>query len=467
MNPAHGHMTGARRARRESRRHLRAAIIALLLIGVAFYIAFTKQVPFTSHFTVRGAFQSANQLKAGNPVRIAGLPIGSVTGIAPGPDNTSIVTMELDQHTGVHADASLAIEPRLLFEGNFYVALDPGTPDAPPLRSGTTIPLAHTTTPVQIDQVLDVLDSPTRYSLKQTVAALATGLGTSAAQGTGASNLRAAADQLQAALPSVTQVATAAQGTEPGDLTRAIDSSSDVAAELARDPAALADIVTSSDRVFGALSADDAALAQSVAGLDRFVRLAPPALSALDGALPQLTSFATALRPSLTTAPGTLSASSDLFAQLQRLTAPGELPALVTALAPVLRDAPVLEQRLEPLLPLLSALNECTSHNIVPTLDQELQDGANTTGYSAWKDLLHLGAALSGASASFDGNGSALRIGVAEGSASAAVIPGFGQLTESYQGEGVRPEWLGYGVVPPFRPDEQCSLQPVPNVNSQ
>ena len=75
-----------------------------------------------------------------------------------------------------------------------------------------------------------------------------------------------------------------------------------------------------------------------------------------------------------------------------------------------------------------------------------LPDGANTTGYPAWKDLLHLGAALSGASASFDGNGVALRIGVAEGDQTASgLIPGFGQLTGAYQGEGVRPEWLGMG----------------------
>lgn len=462
------HMTGRRRMARTRRRNTRAALMAVALLAIAFYVAFVKQVPFSSRFVVRAVFSSANQLKPGNPVRIAGLPAGTVTSVGPGPAHTALVTMALTEHAGVHTDATMSIQPRLLFEGNFYVALVPGSPGAPPLRSGDTIPLTHTSAPVQLDQLLDVLDSPTRASLTQTFSAFGTGLG--AAPGSrsapGYAQLRRAARELAAALPPVAQVAGALQGTHPGDLSRAINSSGEVTAELAGDPAALADLVTSSDQVLRALATGQNALGRDIVALDRLTQVAPSSLHALDVALPVLTQFAGALRPTLRAAPGALTDTNRLFEQLQGLGGARELPALVGALGPLVQTAPGLEARLGAMFPRLAAVNWCTAQRIVPALDTAVSDGANTSGYPAWKDLLHLGAALSGASASFDGNGVALRIGVAEGDQSGSgLIPGFGQLFGKYQGEGVRPTWLGYGVVPPFRPDQTCTRQPLAKVN--
>jgi phospholipid/cholesterol/gamma-HCH transport system substrate-binding protein len=457
--------TGAARTVRLRLRNRRAATIALLLLALCFYVAFVRQLPFQSHFVIRGVFSSANQLKAGNPVRISGLPVGSVTGVEPGPRNTSIVMMSLSEHAGLHADASLSIEPRLLFEGNFYVSLNPGTPASPALRSGATIPVSRTTTPVQIDQLLDVLDSPTRTALQQTTSALAAGLRSGSATAPGSTGLREAARQLAAALPPVAQVAAGLQGIAPDDLQHAIGSASDLTSALAHNPAALADLVSSSDRVLQSLSAGRGALTEDIAGLDRLTHVAPPALSALDQALPVLTQFAGRLDPALRAAPSALNDTNALFEQLRALGTPNELPAVVDPLGRLTAAAPGLEARLRAAFPWLTELDGCAAHNIVPALDAVLQDGANTTGYPAWKDLLHLGAALSGASASFDGNGVALRIGVAEGDQTASgLIPGFGQLTGAYQGEGVRPAWLGYGVVPPFRPDVRCDTQAVPEV---
>lgn len=445
-------------------------MIAVVLLALAVYGAFVKHLPFGSQFTVRAVFSSANGLKVGSPVRIAGLPVGSVTGIGRGRDNTSTVTMALTNHAGLHDDATLAIEPRLLFEGNFYLRLDPGTSGAPPLRSGETIPLARTTTPVQIDQLLDVLDQPTRTSLKRTFSALAAGLGPGrgapGAPAPGYAALRDAARQLSAALGPATQVAGALQGTSAGDLGRAIGSSARLTAQLSQNPPALSDLVTASDQVLAALSSGQGALAQDIAALDRLTHVAPQALTALDAAFPALTTFALKLSPALSAAPATLTEVNGLFGQLHALAAPAELPRLVDGLGALLSTAPALENRLGAMFPQLSAVTTCTSRNVVPALNAVLKDGPNTSGYPAWKDLLHLAAALSGASASFDGNGVALRIGVAEGDQSASgLIPGFGQLTGAYQGEGVRPQWLGYGVVPPFRPDQPCDEQPLPEVN--
>lgn len=453
------------------RRYLRAALIGVLLIVIAGYAAFVKQLPFSSSFVMRGVFASSNELQPGNPVRIAGLAIGQVASVTAAPGDHSLVTMNINEPGELHADASLAIEPRLLFEGNFYVSVNPGTPASPPMHSGAIVPMSHTSFPVQLDQVLDVLTQPTRASLKATTETLAAGLGPAphiagAQPGTGYAGLRDAIKQLNGTLPSLTAVATAAQGTRTGDLTAAIGSTRDVTAQLAVHPQSLADLVTSTDRVFAALSSNDHALADDVASLDRITQIAPPALSALNHALPTVTTFATALRPTLHVAPTALDDTNALLSQLQGLTAPGELPAMLPALSSVTNTLPTLERQLRQLFPELTALSTCTTHNLVPALNLVLQDGANSTGRPAWQDLMHMAAGLAGASEGFDGDGSAIRLGVAEGSeVLGEFVPSLGQIAGSFQGLGIRPTWLGSGVTPAFRPDQTCATQPLPQVN--
>src|SRR5262249_54771868 len=149
-----------------------------------------------SGYELHAVFASANQLKPGDEVRLAGLPAGKVTGIDSGPHNTAVVTMTIaSAGRPVHADATLAIEPRLFLEGSFYVALNDGSPSAPALRGGATIPQQQTQIPVQYDQFLDVFDAPVRQALKGMLSQFAAGLGTGsgpASTGTGAGALRAA-----------------------------------------------------------------------------------------------------------------------------------------------------------------------------------------------------------------------------------------------------------------------------------
>src|SRR5581483_6822337 len=50
---------------------------------------------------------------------------------------------------------------------NFFVELQPGSPSARTLSSGATIPTTQTSDPVQLDQVLDALNTDTRANLQQ------------------------------------------------------------------------------------------------------------------------------------------------------------------------------------------------------------------------------------------------------------------------------------------------------------
>ncbi|MHB8689987.1 MAG: MlaD family protein [Solirubrobacteraceae bacterium] len=456
-------------------RYRRAAIIAALGLVLATVFVFARHSLFQGRYEIRAVFSSVNQLRAGSEVRIAGIKVGQVDGITAGPSNTSIVDMGIDNAgLPIHDDATLTLKPRLILEGNGYIDLNPGTPAAADLKAGGTIPLAQTAVSVQLDQVLNVFDVATRGALQGSIASLASGLGpaprASAAAQPGYGGLRFAVRELDGALTSIRQVAHATRGTQPGDLGHSVGSSRDVTAQLARSPQALAGSVTSFNRVMAALAEEDQPLAATIGGLDQVLLVAPGSLTRIDAALPPLTHFADALRPAMHAAPITLSKTNRLLDQIDAVVQPTELPRLLDRLAPVTATLPQLEQRLRTLFGYTAQVTGCINTHVVPVLNSRIQDGASTTGDPAWLDLLHALTGLTSASTSVDGNGGTFRVGVAFGASELqGVIPGIGKIVGQLDPgvQGVRPIWLGYGVDPAYRPDQQCVAQPLPHLNAE
>jgi ABC-type transporter Mla subunit MlaD len=135
-----------------------AAFATIVVIVIATYLAFGGRVPWQHDYEIKAMVRSANELQNRSPVRIAGVNVGKVKTVERGPGNTAIVTMAIDESAlPIHRDATLKIRPRLFLEGNFFVDLAPGTPSAPDLPEGGTIPLAQTAEPVQLDQILTTL----------------------------------------------------------------------------------------------------------------------------------------------------------------------------------------------------------------------------------------------------------------------------------------------------------------------
>ena len=76
-----------------------------------------------------------------------------------------------DEGLPIHKDATVTIRPRLFLEGNFFLDLRPGSPNAPDLverrrRSRSR----QTATAVQLDQILTSLQKDNRTDLKQALA---------------------------------------------------------------------------------------------------------------------------------------------------------------------------------------------------------------------------------------------------------------------------------------------------------
>jgi virulence factor Mce-like protein len=460
----------------EQARYRRAAIIAALGFVAITVFVFAHQSLTQGGYRIRADVSTASQLRTGSEVRTAGIKVGQVTGISRGPDNTSMLDISIDGNgLPVHDDASLTVKPRLLLEGNAYIDLNTGSPGAPDLQQGTTIPLARTAVSVQLDQVIDTFDAPTRGALTRSIGGLASGLGngspaSTSDRGPGYAALRDAVRAFDGSLGSVAQVASAARGTRPGDLGHAVVSSSAFTAQLAQDPAALANSVSAFNRVLGALAAEDQPLALGIRNLDGLLTVAPGSLTKINAALPPLTSFANALRPAMQAAPIALTKTNRLLDQVDALVQPAALPRLLDQLAPVTAQLPQLEQELRGLFGYTTQVTDCIGTHVVPVLNSKITDGANTTGDPAWLDLLHGVTGFTSASTSFDGNAGTFRAGLAFGlTALQGIIPGLGTFVGQLvpQIEGVRPKWLGYGVEPPYRPDQPCATQQLPNLNAQ
>jgi virulence factor Mce-like protein len=464
---------GPAQRRRERLRHEREpnypliGIVSLVVLALLTWAVFVKRLPFGHRYEIHGVFASANQLRDGSPVRIAGVDVGTVTGIGRGPGDAAEVTMAIaNQGRPVHSDARMQILPRLFLEGGYYVQLQPGTPAAPELADGATVPLAHTAIPVQVDQILSVLDRPTRGSLKSLLGQLSHAL-----SGGGGAALRTAFPALPATLRDGAIALQALQGTHVHDPSGLISGSSRVTAALAAQDAHLADLISSLDRTSTALADRDSALAATVSGLDSTLRASPAALAALDSALPRLRDFTAAVRPALPPAPAVLRSARAVFAQVGALVRPGELPRLQDQLDPALGDLPTLETRLGGLLPLVTPVVSCVRDRAVPVLLSKLDDGALSSGRPAWQDLAHTMVGLASAGQSFDGDGSWVRFLAVSGASAVSTgsLPGEGSLfgSDSSSVIGSRPLWLGQGQTPPFRPDQPCTGQPPPDLTAR
>ncbi|MEA2177101.1 MAG: phospholipid/cholesterol/gamma-HCH transport system substrate-binding protein, partial [Solirubrobacteraceae bacterium] len=145
----------------------RFGLVALVIMAIGIYFGFTKWNPLANDFHFSAAFRTANDIKKGAAVRIAGVNVGKVTEVTGGPDGSAVVHMKVKSSgLPLHEDAQLKIRPRIFLEGNYFVDVTPGSPSAPLLSEHDTIGISQTSAPVQFGQLLTALQSDTRQDLQ-------------------------------------------------------------------------------------------------------------------------------------------------------------------------------------------------------------------------------------------------------------------------------------------------------------
>jgi phospholipid/cholesterol/gamma-HCH transport system substrate-binding protein len=462
------------------------AIIFILIFTIGPYLAFTGHVPFTSYgYEVNATFANSANIALNSPVRIAGVDVGKVISSESDGDATKVTFTVSGAGRPIHDDAFAAIRPRIFLEGNFFVELDPGSPSAPELDSGGTIPVSRTSTAVQLDEVLTALQSPVRADLSRLLESYGTALTNKPTAAEDKTQLpevkgKSGAEALNGAFKYggdagrySSQVTNALLGTEQRDLQRLIAGSERTFAALASNESDLQGLIDNFNVFTGALANQSANLSTTVRLLAPTLQVAHTSLVSLNRTLPPLRTYAIALTPAVAELPELISSSKPWLAQVRPLLSGkegGGLARLLAESTPGLAGA--AQAGKEVALPQLNQLSLCTSKVFVPTGNQVINDRFST-GVPNYKEFFYLLTNLAGMTQNFDGNGPYVRSQVGGGN----VLVGEPNpnvtgktLSESINYGNTIANPIGnqpqLGKEPPIKSDVACYTNPVPDVNA-
>jgi phospholipid/cholesterol/gamma-HCH transport system substrate-binding protein len=286
--------------KRAIREHLRdfIAILVLVVLGivttgvivVSQNASIPSWVPFigTSSFDINARISSAQAVTPGQgqTVNIAGIKVGSISSVKL--DNgTAVIGLAVEPKYAplIHRDASVLLRPRTGLQ-DMTVEVDPGSPSAPAIKEGATIPPASALPPVQPDQILATLDGDTRGFLQLLLANAAQGLD---------GNTSKLSSTLRRFDPLTRDLAklNTALAKRRENIARSIHDFGLLSGELANHDRQLADFVTSSNDVFSSFAHEQDALQQTVAEL-------PGALRSTRSALVSGNRLAVVSKPALT-----------------------------------------------------------------------------------------------------------------------------------------------------------------------
>jgi phospholipid/cholesterol/gamma-HCH transport system substrate-binding protein len=257
-------------------------------------------------------FETGGQLVPGNEVLVGGQPVGTVDEITLTDDAQAEVMITVDDplHEGTTA---LVRATSLSGIANRYVSLAPGPNSEPELDDGATIPADRTTSPVDLDQLFNTFDEPTRRALQDVIqgaAVVYTG------------NTEAARETYKYFAPSL-------QETER------------LLAEVNRDDTVLRRFLTSGARVFGAVAQRRDDLAALTSNANEALGAIARENEAFDRSLAEL---APALRQANTTFVNLRPALDDLDPLV------ADLKEVAPDLAPFLRDLRPVARKATPVV---------------------------------------------------------------------------------------------------------------------
>lgn len=143
-----------------------AGAAVLLAVGVVAMLLFGQG----SGYQVSATFQSASQLVEGNPVRLGGAPVGTVTKLELDDDGSARVEMDLEDDVAPLDSGTRAIIRQASLSGiaNRYVELRlPNGAEGGEIEDGGRIPADDAVASVELDSLFNTLDEDTRAALRQ------------------------------------------------------------------------------------------------------------------------------------------------------------------------------------------------------------------------------------------------------------------------------------------------------------
>jgi virulence factor Mce-like protein len=445
---------------------VKAGLIAIALICLVSYWGFTKANPFSHPYKFSAVFENVNNLQPKSPVRIAGVNVGTVDSVKglPGGRGAAKVTMSVKKDgLPIHSDAQLKIRPRVFLEGNEFVDVQPGSPDAPNLKSGGTIPINQTATSVQFGQVLTALQSDTRKNLQNFLKEYSQGLADGGAQG-----FRQAVKEWPSAYRNGSLANEATLGTQPHDLSTVEQGQAKVFRALDVHESSLKSLITNFNTTALAFAREDRPLQQAIPALDSVLRTGTPALSKLNASLPSLRRFAVDALPGVKSSGPTIDASMPFVTQARRLVQQSELKGLTEDLMITIPALAKLNHDAIPLLDESRALSSCQNNVLLPFATTKVPDpNFPSNSDSFYKQAPRALVGLAGESRINDSNSGMFHVEVGAGPFTVLQTDGAGEQIfgqSPYPIEATRP--AKPNDRPVDRPNVPCETQQPPDLHA-
>jgi ABC-type transporter Mla subunit MlaD len=464
---------------------LRFGIIVIVVAAILVYFGFTKHIPFKHGYRLKAQFATAVNIHPKSPVRVAGVDVGKVSSVTRS-GKAGLVTMEIESKgLPIHSDATLKIRPRIFLEGNWFVELQPGSPSAKTLSSGATVPITQTSDPVQLDQVLDALNTDTRSNLQTFLIEYGDALtrkpnaAENAEQDPDVRGLNAAqalAKAYHRGPPSLRGTAVLNQaitGTEPHDLSKLVAGIGKVTAGLNVHEQQLGELIGNFNTFFSEFAAQSAPLRATVAELPSSLLSIDRGLAALNASFPPTRTFARDILPGVRATNPTVAAALPWIAQVQASLTPTELGGVAKGLSAATPSLASLEAEQVPLFKQTELFNKCLTKVIYPAGNTKIQDGASTSGVENYKEFWYSLVGLGSIGQHFDGNGvmAKFMVGNSGQTLRSQKVKELGSKSEGLQllarsplsPQGTRPAYPAQ--EPPYQPLAPCYKQALPNFN--
>jgi phospholipid/cholesterol/gamma-HCH transport system substrate-binding protein len=274
------------------RDHLRDFLAILFLgvfaLGISYYI-FQEQrlrIPVIEEkpFELKAEFETAQAVVPGQgqTVRVAGVDIGEVREVEL-VDGRGVITFDIERkYLPIYRNATVLMRPTTGLKDMFF-DLDPGSSDSGEFEEGETVPMTNTLPDVNLDEVLEALDSDTQAYLRMLLVGAGKGLeGNGKRLGKLLGNLGPIQDDLSTLNEEVSK--------RRAELASMVHSFNLLMTRVGKVESELTQLVSASRRALGAIAERDP-------DVQRFVARLPGTLEQAETTLNNMSEFARVLGP--------------------------------------------------------------------------------------------------------------------------------------------------------------------------
>jgi phospholipid/cholesterol/gamma-HCH transport system substrate-binding protein len=245
-------------------------LVAVGLFAAGYFLTHERfNPPWENRYSIFATFDESPGVSPGKgqEVRIAGIEVGDIRSQTVQRNGKARLELSIDDDQKVYSNARFVLRPKSPLN-DMYIEINPGGPPGRPLTDGSSVPVANTVRPIQVDEVLAHLD-----------------------------------DNAQAAITSLLSEADVALANAPADLPKGLVATDATVAEL--QPVMeqletrrqlLANLVTSLSQIAGAVGDDDERLTRLASSLQETLSTIGGRDNDLDEALAELPEFSTQLR---------------------------------------------------------------------------------------------------------------------------------------------------------------------------